>query len=621
MGLFDVVGSLFGGGGGGQQDSTTTEEPWAALQPYLKDAYKRAQGLYNSGGPEFYPNATYVPFSAQQDMAMQLMQNRALMGNPLNQQAQGYVGQNLGMDLPTVRNALTAMNSMASGGMNNQPVTMNDIGRIKTGNSAPIFSAPTVQSNFQSQNINPNFGYGAISGQQINPNYNAQQLDANYGTSNVNAQRLAANYGANNVSAQNVGARNGILGNVNSQLNKTAQGGYLNNNPYLDRTYDRAADAVTRNYRETVMPSVNSTFSLSGRTGSGAHQGAVDQANDQLGRSLQGLSADIYGQDYAAERGRMQDAANQLGGFQLAGQGMNQNAKLANQAANLTAGQANQQAGMQANQQNLQALMANQSAGLTAAQANQQARLQENEQNMRARLANQQAKLDEVNVRMEAARANQNTNLQSKLANQASKIQTNTQNLQAQQANQIAKQNAAQLRQQATLANQQAQMAARTSNQDAKLAQRSLNMQGNIANQNLGWQLANLNQYGNNTNARNALDASNSLFNYRGQQQNYQNSLANMAPDFAQLDYGDMERLYGVGTQVQNQAQNVLNDSMDRFNFYQNRPEQQMDNYTAWLNGIPGSQFGVTNQNVDQPKNSTAGNFLQTALQAFLMGG
>lgn len=440
------------GGGSTKSTTNTTAEPWSGLQPYLKSAYADAQNLYNSGGPEYYPNATYVPFTSQQDLAMQLMQQRALMGNPLNQQAQDYIGQGLSAGLPGMNNALFATNFAAMGGANNKPVSMADIGKVKTDYSAPTFAA-----------------------QQIDPDFRAKQL----------------------------AMQNGVLGNVASQLNKTAQGGYLNNNPYLDQTYDRAADAVTRNYQEAVMPSVNSTFSLAGRTGSNAHQGAVDQASDTLGRTLEGLGSSIYGQDYATERGRMQDAAAQLGGFQLQGQGLNQQA-----------GMANQQAGLQTNNQNLTAMQANQNA-----------------------------------------------------TNQA-----------------------------------------RMSNQDARLTTRGMNQTGQLANQNLGMQLAGLNQAGNNANVANALQGANMLMNYGGQQQDYMGKLAAMAPGMANLDYGDMERLYGVGNQVQGQAQNVLNDSMNRFNFYQNRPEQNMNQYTAWLNGIPGSNFGTTQSSTSGGGGSTLGN-------------
>lgn len=139
----------------------------------------------DSGGPQFFPNATYVPFAPQTEQALAMTENRALAGNPLNQASQG-------------------------------------------------------------------------------------------------------------------------------QLLNTINGGMLNANPHLDSMFNNAAGAVTRAYNESALPGVNATFSLAGRTGSGAHINAVDSANDTLGRTLAGLSSSIYGGNYQQERDR-QMAATALG--------------------------------------------------------------------------------------------------------------------------------------------------------------------------------------------------------------------------------------------------------------------------------------------------------------------
>jgi hypothetical protein len=53
-----------GGKGGGTQK--TVSEPWSAAQPYLKDIMGQAQQLYQTGGPQFYPGATYLAPTAGQ---------------------------------------------------------------------------------------------------------------------------------------------------------------------------------------------------------------------------------------------------------------------------------------------------------------------------------------------------------------------------------------------------------------------------------------------------------------------------------------------------------------------------------------------------------------------------
>lgn len=74
-----------------------------------------------------------------------------------------------------------------------------------------------------------------------------------------------------------------------SHLRSTIAGDYLNNNPYLDATYNKAAN--------TVSNRVNSQFSAAGRYGSGAHTGVLTEG-------LGNLATDIYGGNYQQERQR-----------------------------------------------------------------------------------------------------------------------------------------------------------------------------------------------------------------------------------------------------------------------------------------------------------------------------
>lgn len=104
-----------------------------------------------------------------------------------------------------------------------------------------------------------------------------------------------------------------------SLLTNTLQGNYLNGNPYLDQMYDRAAQAVTRNFSEATLPGIGTQFSMAGRLGSGAHQNAADWAMSNLGNSLSGLATNIYGGNYAQER------QNQMGALGMV-PGMTQNA-------------------------------------------------------------------------------------------------------------------------------------------------------------------------------------------------------------------------------------------------------------------------------------------------------
>lgn len=99
-----------------------------------------------------------------------------------------------------------------------------------------------------------------------------------------------------------------------SLMGSTASGGFLNGNPWLDQQYDRAASAVTRNYRDAVKPGIDSQFINSGMYGSELWQNAQDSARDQLGRSLEGMAGSMYGQNYQQERDRMMGAASGIQG-------------------------------------------------------------------------------------------------------------------------------------------------------------------------------------------------------------------------------------------------------------------------------------------------------------------
>ena len=89
-----------------------------------------------------------------------------------------------------------------------------------------------------------------------------------------------------------------------------------------------------------------------------------------------------------------------------------------------------------------------------------------------------------------------------------------------------------------------------------------------------------------------------------------QYTAANLGMDLGQQDYANIDRLAAVGQQVEGQSQKVLDDYMNRFNYYQQRPEQQLSQYTAWLNGIPGASFGTQDTNVDSPNGSAFFDFL-----------
>lgn len=155
----------------------------------------------------------------------------------------------------------------------------------------PAEAKPYIQPYMESAWNLANKPYESYSGQTV-AGMNQNQIDA-FGMTRDRAMSGSPQQG---------------MANVNSY--KTLRGDYLDpaSNPYLSKTFDAAAGDVSRQYKNSVMPSVNSTFSLAGRYGSGAHQQAVQDAGNSLAGSLTNMGNQIYGQNYQQERGNMMQA-------------------------------------------------------------------------------------------------------------------------------------------------------------------------------------------------------------------------------------------------------------------------------------------------------------------------
>lgn len=89
------IGDLFGGGSQQVGTQTTTTEPAAYVKPFLEESVQEAQDLYNTPR-EFYPNQTFVDFSPTSAEAINRLENRAVMGNPLVGQASNFLSGAIG---------------------------------------------------------------------------------------------------------------------------------------------------------------------------------------------------------------------------------------------------------------------------------------------------------------------------------------------------------------------------------------------------------------------------------------------------------------------------------------------------------------------------------------------
>jgi hypothetical protein len=71
--------------------TTTTTSIDPTIQPYLQYGLTEAQKMYQAGGPQYYGGQTYVSPSETTQTGLQALEERAKLGNPLLQSAQGQL--------------------------------------------------------------------------------------------------------------------------------------------------------------------------------------------------------------------------------------------------------------------------------------------------------------------------------------------------------------------------------------------------------------------------------------------------------------------------------------------------------------------------------------------------
>jgi hypothetical protein len=97
--------------------------------------------------------------------------------------------------------------------------------------------------------------------------------------------------------------------------------GSMMQNPYLDKTYQRAADKVSQNFMASVAPDIQGSMTGQGKgMGSGRNE-AMGRAQQTLGGELGGLATDIYGGAYDKDMGRYSNAYEAERGRQSSAQG------------------------------------------------------------------------------------------------------------------------------------------------------------------------------------------------------------------------------------------------------------------------------------------------------------
>lgn len=91
----------------------------------------------------------------------------------------------------------------------------------------------------------------------------------------------------------------------------TLSGDYLNSNPHLQGAINAAIEPVTNQYKNTVLPGLDSMFSMAGRYASdpnSAHAESYMNAGEDMMRQQGNIASNMSYQNYGDERNRMMQA-------------------------------------------------------------------------------------------------------------------------------------------------------------------------------------------------------------------------------------------------------------------------------------------------------------------------
>lgn len=152
--------------------------------------------------------------------------------------------------------------------------------------------------------------FGYTNPQTQNPTLGIQrtsQPQSQYNTSWMNPYSTVAPIAPTTQAAWGLQTQRALQGSPVSQAAQNLATNELSGNmlmPSFNAQFAPIAQQLGRTFNDITMPSINSTFSMAGRTGSGAQQNAISNAQNNLGQTLQSLAGNIYGQ----ERGYQQQA-------------------------------------------------------------------------------------------------------------------------------------------------------------------------------------------------------------------------------------------------------------------------------------------------------------------------
>lgn len=258
-----AAGALLGGSGGSQQSgfTTTTQDPWSALQPYLRDLYSNAQSTYN---------ANKNPTEAEQQ-ALAAIQARATAGSPLQAAAKTNIQNLLGQD-PTQAYGIGMANDYL--GQTVDPISNEYLGQL----------TPDAINEYLGRTVSP------ISNEYIGR--------TTQGATNNMLGRTVAPISNQYIGRTSPTANNSYIGRTTSVDNNPMLG---LNNPYLQRAISNA--------QENVIRQMQPQFAAAQRTsGSFGNSGLQEMYARELPKQLGIIDTNMRMADYGSQQ-QLQEAA------------------------------------------------------------------------------------------------------------------------------------------------------------------------------------------------------------------------------------------------------------------------------------------------------------------------
>ena len=106
-----------------------------------------------------------------------------------------------------------------------------------------------------------------------------------------------------------------VMGAANQQIQNTINGGFLNNNPYIDQNIANAQGDLTKAWNQVQAPQWDRAMQRSGSFGNTGIAQSAGFAADTLQQQLGRVASDMRGNAYNTERGFQQQAIGMAPSF------------------------------------------------------------------------------------------------------------------------------------------------------------------------------------------------------------------------------------------------------------------------------------------------------------------